>query len=78
MTSRLKKQTLDGRVDSNEAAVKLNEVAKKIKQVTRLLMSKVSELSMHQANVLNLYQQKNEKVNKGICMDLAQNPLIDS
>ena len=61
MTVRLKTQTLGGRQESNETALKLNDLAKRIRTITRSMMGKVSELSMHQATALSLYQQKNEK-----------------
>lgn len=41
--------------------VKLNGLAKKIKEVTRSMMAKVSELSMHQALAMNLFQEQTEK-----------------
>ncbi|KAI8612195.1 hypothetical protein BC830DRAFT_1067947 [Chytriomyces sp. MP71] len=61
LTSRLKKQTLDGRIESYEVATKLNELSKKIKHATREMMAKVSELSMYQAMAMGLYQEKCEK-----------------
>ncbi|KAJ3386772.1 hypothetical protein HDU92_002313 [Lobulomyces angularis] len=61
MTKRLKQQTVKGRPESNEVALQLNDLAKRIRAVTRSMMGKVSELSMHQALTLSLYQQKTEK-----------------
>ncbi|KAJ3088001.1 hypothetical protein HK102_009803 [Quaeritorhiza haematococci] len=61
LTERLKSQTLAGRQESNEVATHLNELAKKIKQITRVMMAKVSELSMQQALATSLYQEKTEK-----------------
>ena len=61
LTNRLKKQTVDGRQESNEVTVKLNSLTKRIKHVTRSMMAKVSELSMHQALAMNLFQEKAEK-----------------
>jgi hypothetical protein len=61
LTNRLKKQTLSGRQESNEMTVKLNGLTKKIKEVTRSMMAKVSELSMHQALAMNLFQEHTEK-----------------
>lgn len=61
MTGRLKKQALDGRNESNNTAVKLNDLAKRIRKITRSMMGMVSELSMHQALSLSLYQEKTEK-----------------
>lgn len=52
---------MEGRQESNEVSVKLNELTKKIKNVTRSMMAKVSELSMHQALAMNLFQEKSEK-----------------
>ncbi|KAI9339290.1 hypothetical protein BDR26DRAFT_803168 [Obelidium mucronatum] len=61
LTSRLKKQTLDGRIESFEVATRLNDLSKKIKNATREMMAKVSELSMYQAMAMGLYQEKCEK-----------------
>ena len=61
LTNRLKKQTVNGRQESNEMNVKLNGLTKKIKEVTRSMMAKVSELSMHQALAMNLFQEHTEK-----------------
>ena len=61
LTNRLKKQTIEGRQESNEVTVKLTELGKRIKEVTRSMMSKVSELSMHQALAMNLFQEKSDK-----------------
>lgn len=61
LTERLKAQTVEGRDKSTKAALKLNVISKKIKNTTRKMMAKVSELSIHQAISLNLYQEKTEK-----------------
>ncbi|KAJ3233161.1 hypothetical protein HDU81_002463 [Chytriomyces hyalinus] len=61
LTLRLKKQTLDGRIESHEVATRLNDLSKKIKHATRDMMAKVSELSMYQAMAMGLYQEKCEK-----------------
>ena len=61
LTNRLKKQAVQGRQESNQVTVKLNDLTKKIKNVTRSMMAKVSELSMHQALAMNLFQEKAEK-----------------
>ena len=61
LTDRLKKQTVDGRQESNEITIRLNNLTKKIKEVTRSMMAKVSELSMHQALAMNLFQENTDK-----------------
>ena len=61
LTDRLKKQTVDGRHESNEITIRLNNLTKKIKEVTRSMMAKVSELSMHQALAMNLFQENTDK-----------------
>lgn len=61
MTERVKKQALEGRGESNKVAMKLNDLAKRIRTTTRQMMSKVSELSMNQATALSLHQEKTEK-----------------
>jgi TolA-binding protein len=61
MTERVKKQALEGRGESNKIAMKLNDLAKRIRTTTRQMMSKVSELSMNQATALSLHQEKTEK-----------------
>ncbi|KAJ3111374.1 hypothetical protein HDU96_005763 [Phlyctochytrium bullatum] len=61
LTERLKKQTLDGRNESQEVSAKLNELSKKIKGSTKSMMARVSELSMYQALAMSLYQEKCEK-----------------
>ncbi|KAI8824342.1 uncharacterized protein EV422DRAFT_317338 [Fimicolochytrium jonesii] len=66
LTDRLKRQTLEGRTDSNEVASKLNDLSKRIKHTTKAMMARVSELAMHQAMAMGLYQ---EKIDKVICED---------
>ncbi|KAJ3348828.1 hypothetical protein HDU83_001030 [Entophlyctis luteolus] len=61
LTTRLKKQTLDCRSESYNVATKLNDLSKRIKNATREMMAKVSELSMYQAMAMELYQEKCEK-----------------
>ncbi|KAJ3328888.1 hypothetical protein HDU76_009092 [Blyttiomyces sp. JEL0837] len=61
LTNRLKKQTLEGREESHEVAARINDLSKKIKNVTRSMMARVSELSMYQALAMGLYQEKCEK-----------------
>ena len=62
LTNRLKKQTLDGRLETHDIATKMNDLSKKIKSSTRSMMARVSELSMYQALAMSLYQEKCEKV----------------
>nr|KAJ3418146.1 hypothetical protein HK105_000281 [Polyrhizophydium stewartii] len=61
LTGRLKKQTLDGKEDTYQVTRQLNDLTKRIKHVTRCMMAKVSELAMHQALAMSLYQEKCEK-----------------
>ncbi|XJO72474.1 hypothetical protein BDV3_003585 [Batrachochytrium dendrobatidis] len=61
LTNRLKKQTLDGKQETYQVTRKLNDLTKRIKHVTRTMMSKVSELAMYQSHAMNLYQEKSEK-----------------
>jgi hypothetical protein len=63
LTTRLKKQAIEGRQESHEVAVKMNDLSKKLKSVTRSIMARVSELAMYQAMSMGLYQEKCEKVN---------------
>ena len=69
LTERLKAQTVEGRDESTKAALKLNVISKKIKNTTRKMMAKVSELSIHQAISLNLYQEKLRKV---LCCEMRK------
>jgi chromosome segregation ATPase len=64
LTDRLKKQTMEGRQESHEVSARLNDLSKKIKNATRGIMARVSELSMYQALAMGLYQEKCEKVRK--------------
>lgn len=61
LTSRLKKQTLDGKDETYHITRTLNDITKRMKSVTRSMMAKVSELAMHQALAMSLYQEKTEK-----------------
>ncbi|KAH6568449.1 hypothetical protein BASA60_008634 [Batrachochytrium salamandrivorans] len=61
LTARLKKQTLDGKQETYKATYRLNTLTKRIKDVTKCTMSKVSELAMNQALAASLYHEKNEK-----------------
>ncbi|KAI8998429.1 hypothetical protein BC832DRAFT_235383 [Gaertneriomyces semiglobifer] len=61
LTDRLKRQTLDGRSGSNEVSGKVNDLSKRIKHVTKAMMARVSELAMHQALTMGLYQEKCDK-----------------
>eukprot|EP00842_Homolaphlyctis_polyrhiza_P000705 jgi/Hompol1/1635/HPOL_002745-RA len=61
LTSRLKKQTLDGKEETYQVTRRLNDLTKQIKHVTKCMMAKVSELAMYQAKAMSLYQEKCEK-----------------
>ena len=63
LTDRLKSQTLEHRDESYNVTKNLNGLTRKLKNVTRKMMSKVSELAMNQALAMSLYQEKTEKVN---------------
>jgi chromosome segregation ATPase len=61
LTERLKKQASVDRNSSNYYANQLNDLTMKIKNISREMMAKVSELSMYQSDTLALYQEKCEK-----------------
>lgn len=61
LTERLKKQAAEGKEETNEIAIKLNDLSRKIKNVTNSMMARVSELSMQQALATSLNQEKCEK-----------------
>ncbi|KAI9089460.1 hypothetical protein DFS34DRAFT_639300 [Phlyctochytrium arcticum] len=61
LTDRLRRQTLDGRSESYEVAGKVNDLSKRIKHLTKAMMARVSELAMHQAKAMGLYQEKCDK-----------------
>jgi len=61
LTERLKKQVTADRNSNNYFANQLNDLTMKIKNVSREMMAKISELSMYQSDTLALYQEKCEK-----------------
>ncbi|KAI8927478.1 hypothetical protein BC831DRAFT_173547 [Entophlyctis helioformis] len=61
LTDRLKSQTLEGKDETYQVSRRLNDLTKRIKHVTKCMMAKVSELAMHQALAMSLYQEKSEK-----------------
>jgi len=61
LTERLKKQVTTDRNSSNYFANQLNDLSMKIKNISREMMAKISELSMYQSDTLALYQEKCEK-----------------
>lgn len=64
MVNRLNSQIDEGKVETQETTNRVNFLTKEVKSVTRKIMAKVSELAMHQAAALSLYQEKSEKVFK--------------
>jgi hypothetical protein len=58
---RLETQTMNGKDETYMITSRINDLTKRLKQVTRKTMSKVSELAMHQAQAMSLYQEKSEK-----------------
>ncbi|KND04550.1 uncharacterized protein SPPG_00275 [Spizellomyces punctatus DAOM BR117] len=61
LTDRLKRQTMDGRTESHHVAAQVNDLSKRIKHLTKAMMARVSELAMHQAMAMGLYQEKCDK-----------------
>jgi hypothetical protein len=53
---------LNGKSETQQTTSRINDLTKKLKDVTRKTMSKVSELAMHQSQAISLYQEKIEKV----------------
>lgn len=64
LVDRLQAQTMDGKGETHQITSRINDLTKRLKGVTRKTMSKVSELAMHQALAMSLYQEKSEKVNQ--------------
>ncbi|KAJ3024068.1 hypothetical protein HKX48_007248 [Thoreauomyces humboldtii] len=69
LTDRLKRQTLEGRSESHAVAGKVNDLSKRIKHTTKAMMARVSELAMHQAMAVSLYQ---DKINKEMELEEAK------
>ncbi|KAJ3158067.1 hypothetical protein HDU89_000450 [Geranomyces variabilis] len=61
LTDRLKRQTVEGRNESHAVAGKVNDLSKRIKLTTKAMMARVSELAMHQAMAVALYQERSNK-----------------
>ncbi|KAL7746475.1 hypothetical protein RI367_008125 [Sorochytrium milnesiophthora] len=61
LTERLKKQTTEGRTESSDTINKANELNRKIRSIAKTTMSKLSELSMTQAQVASLQEERQRK-----------------
>ncbi|KAI8898134.1 hypothetical protein BC833DRAFT_565207 [Globomyces pollinis-pini] len=61
LCDRLKVQTEESKDESYSITKEINDLTKRIKNVTRKTMAKVSELAMHQAQAMSLYREKVEK-----------------
>lgn len=61
LVTRLEAQTTSGKDDTYNITTRINDLTKRLKKVTRKTMAKVSELAMHQALSMRLYQEKSEK-----------------
>jgi hypothetical protein len=62
LANRLRNQAEGGREDTLKTAKRLNFLQSKIKDVTRKMMSIVSELSMYQATAIKLQQDKEDRL----------------
>jgi hypothetical protein len=61
LADRLKHQATESKEETNIYALEINDITKRIKNITRKTMAKVSELAMNQANAMSLYREKSEK-----------------
>ncbi|XP_072097721.1 coiled-coil domain-containing protein 146 isoform X1 [Mobula birostris] len=61
LTERISVKAMNGKEDTLTLAKKMNEIQGKIKDVTRKMMAVVSELSMQQANTIQLQQSVKDK-----------------
>lgn len=60
LSESLRKQALEGRYSTLEVSTKVNDLQARLKKITRKMMATISELSMFQANVIKLNQEKEE------------------
>lgn len=58
LSENLRTQALQGRYSTLEVSTKVNDLQARLKKITRKMMSTISELSMFQANVIKLNQEK--------------------
>ncbi|KAJ3255643.1 hypothetical protein HK103_006168 [Boothiomyces macroporosus] len=61
LVERLKMQTVDSKDETHTTTTEINELTKRIKNITKKTMAKVSELAMHQAMAMSLYRETSEK-----------------
>ena len=61
LVMRLQAQTMSGKDETYQVTSRINDLTKRLKHITKKTMAKVSELAMHQAQVMSLYQEKSEK-----------------
>lgn len=61
LSSRLHQQVDDQKDNSGSLNAALSNFTKKIKNLTRQMMAKVSELSMYQASAMELEREKTKK-----------------
>ncbi|KAJ3312642.1 hypothetical protein HDV04_002784 [Boothiomyces sp. JEL0838] len=61
LAERLKTQTVDSKDETHTTTTEINELTKRIKNITKKTMAKVSELAMHQAIAMSLYRETSEK-----------------
>ncbi|KAJ3272865.1 hypothetical protein HDV01_005188 [Terramyces sp. JEL0728] len=61
LSERLKAQTMESKDETHTTTTEINELTKRIKNVTKKTMAKVSELAMHQAMAMSLYRETAEK-----------------
>lgn len=58
LSENMRKQALEKRYSTLEISSKVNELQARLKKITRRMMATISELSMFQANVIKLDQEK--------------------
>ena len=62
LSENLRKQALEGRFSTQEVSSRVNDLQARLKDITRKMMATISELSMFQANVIKLKQEKEDVV----------------
>lgn len=62
LSENLRKQALEGRFSTLEVSSRVNDLQARLKDITRKMMATISELSMFQANVIKLKQEKEDVV----------------
>ena len=64
LSENLRKQALEGRFSTLEVSSRVNDLQARLKDITRKMMATISELSMFQANVIKLKQEKEDVYNQ--------------